>query len=218
MTYFIYVIETDGFWYVGSTRNVRKRLEQHMTGRGGAPLVWAKVQELGRDSFNFRVLEECSDRASGEQKWYDRLILTSVASSLNSRRPFEYPECTPERNAKLSAALKGREFSSEHRKNISNALMGRSVSRSARANMSVAQKKRVITEVHRAKIVGSLRGLTRSPEERARIRDRSFNRLKSRCRAGHLFSDENTRVRATGGRRCLECERQGQHRRRASKF
>lgn len=52
---------------------------------------------------------------------------------------------------------------------------------------------------------GHLEAVT--PAENRR-RQRRWNAEKTRCKHGHPFSPENTRVEVTGQRRCLECKRQ----------
>jgi hypothetical protein len=115
--YVVYLITTPGFWYAGSTTiGAKKRFKQHMGsgGQSGAPLLVAKVKELGSDAFHQTIVERGSgDPLEAEQRWYDFYLAHDARQTLNGKRPdswdgsFRGKTHTPEAKAKISAATIG---------------------------------------------------------------------------------------------------------------
>lgn len=91
---FIYVIEctaTDKL-YVGSSWDFHKRWKDHKrslnTGKHGNRHLQSAWDLYGKDSFNFIVLESCTevDRVEREQYWIDRLKVADKGIGLNLAR------------------------------------------------------------------------------------------------------------------------------------
>jgi group I intron endonuclease len=76
---------------------------------------------------------------------------------------------SPERRAKMSAAMKGRKQTAEHRAKHSAAITGRKLTEEHKAKVSAAGKGRIKSQEEIEKIAASHRGKKRSPEARARI-------------------------------------------------
>lgn len=80
-----------GEQYVGASVDIPSRLSTHF-GRDAKKYPWRKfyqdITKLGRESFTWRVLEECSKEQllEREQFWYDKLNPT-----YNFDRPVKYP-------------------------------------------------------------------------------------------------------------------------------
>ena len=76
----------------------------------------------------------------------------------------------PETKAKVSAKLKGRTFTAEHRAKIGIANTGRKCSDLVMANFRAANIDRIYTEEHRAKIGAAAKGRKHSEETKEKIR------------------------------------------------
>lgn len=148
MLYEIYLIEGPGCWYVGSTKiGAQKRFHQHMRGEGHSPRLAQKVAKLGPNAFTLTILDgNAEDRLDAERYWYDCLLDEHTGCTLNSHRPGSYPEPTPERNAKLSDAHRGKVLTPEHRAKISLTQTGKKRSSAAIAKTTAANmgKKRTL--------------------------------------------------------------------------
>jgi hypothetical protein len=115
--YEIYLIEAPGYWYVGSTTiGAERRFQRHLSGRGRAPELWAKIQALGGGVFKQQILEEDQgDPIEAEQRWYDWYLVNDPRESLNGRRPGGWDgfsraghSLTEEHKIKIGLANKGR--------------------------------------------------------------------------------------------------------------
>lgn len=166
MRYEIYLIHSRDYWYVGSTtRGAIKRRNEHYAGRGRAPLLKAKIRELGSEAFSFRVLEVgMGDPIQAEQKWYDWKLTTDVRQSLNSKRPDSWDGWN-----------RGKPFSSEAREKMSLAHAGKKRSPHSAETLEKMSRTKKGKPGHpqssetRAKISAALKGRSRSPEIRAKI-------------------------------------------------
>src|ERR1035437_4003318 len=100
--YEIYLITTPGYWYVGATiRRSTNRLAEPLAGRGNAPKLWGKIQELGKDFFHQVVVEQgIGNPITAEQNWYDFYFAHDARQTLNGARPGGRPNHTPESRAK----------------------------------------------------------------------------------------------------------------------
>lgn len=170
--YEIYVIESGDYWYVGSTtRGAQKRRQEHYRGHGRAPLLAAKIQELGSAAFQQTVLEQDhGDPIEGEQRWYDWYLANDSRQTLNGKRPDSWDGSrrgthhTPEARAKMSASSlgkpspnKGKSTPAATRAKISASLRGQ-----PSANKGVPK-----TPEHRAKLSAAMQGKTWSSARRA---------------------------------------------------
>jgi hypothetical protein len=125
-SYEIYAITSSDFWYVGSTtKGADNRFKTHCAGKGRAPRLYEKIQELGIAAFTLSILESGSGKSiEAEQYWYDEFLATDPRSTLNGRRPCTYPEITEETRIKMREAKLGTSQSPEQRSKISEALQG----------------------------------------------------------------------------------------------
>jgi hypothetical protein len=93
VAYEIYLLSAPGFWYVGSTSiGVERRLQRHLSGRGGAKKLYAKIQELGAAAFTLTVVERArGNPTEAEQCWYDFFVSVGSGQPLQ-QRPGGYPD------------------------------------------------------------------------------------------------------------------------------
>ncbi len=177
----IYLITTPGYWYVGCTTvGYKQRLRQHSAASSGCVRLRDKIRELGLKAFTVSVLETVrrEDAHEAELRWYYYFLDLNHGENLNSHRPGAYPEPTPERNAKLSRALKGRVFTEASRQRMSVAAQGNT----------------------------SHLGITHTEE--ARYRMGTFHRAKTHCPQLHPYDDNNTYITKDGKRQCRTCARE----------
>jgi hypothetical protein len=97
-SYEIYRITCPGFWYVGSTAGgATTRFKEHVYGqpvhghypsdRSLAPLLAAKVAELGHEAFTIEVIERGrGNQFVAEQRWTDHYTAEGAGESLNIGR------------------------------------------------------------------------------------------------------------------------------------
>lgn len=157
----VYVIENTltGFFYVGSTKNLRRRWQLHRhllrTGHHHSPYLQASWVKHGEEAFRFVplcILEEESERLALEQHFINTLHPTyNVSPTANSCAGVKRSEAT---RAKMRAAV----ACPERREKFL---------RMARAPKSPE---------HRARISASHQGLHPSEETRAKLRAASARR------------------------------------------
>ena len=177
----IYAIRNsvNGFQYVGSAVNLKKRWQEHRrllrAGRHENARLQNAWTKYGEASFAFLILERVADLAcliAREQFWIDE--------TRSADRRFGYNICptagsplgmthTAASRAKMSAAAKGRVLSEEHRRKIGASHIGKKLSEEARAKISVARCGTKLSPEHRAKISEGLRGRIYSAESREKM-------------------------------------------------
>jgi hypothetical protein len=156
--YEIYLVESEWEWYVGKsfgkTMSAERRFEHHMIGHkdSGAKLLWAAVQERGRESFSWQILESgVGDHKQAERLWYDLGQMFEARVCLNGGRPSfggtRSEDRTPEWNQAIGDWWRGRKrvlsdeelerrkiqgerrrgipLTEEHKRNISNGNKGK---------------------------------------------------------------------------------------------
>jgi hypothetical protein len=154
--YEVYLITAPGYWYVGSTtRGAQRRFKEHLSGANShAPRLTAKVRSLGQNAFQQIIVEAgYGDPIEAERRWYDFYITHDARHTLNSRPPGGWPDnlgrVRPERErAKISASMKGRQQTAEHKANVRAALVGKTTGRpkgyrhtaASKAKMSAAMQ------------------------------------------------------------------------------
>lgn len=168
------VNRVNGKQYVGSSRNVKARWATHrreLTRRTHRNEHLTRAWHLyGCESFDFILLHQVpeDELLPVEQVYLDACAL----------RPDEYYNLnyearggrpSPEVLVKISAKLKGRTLSEEHRKRIGLANTGREYSADTRAKIGAATAKRRHTEDTKQRIRLASVGRRASDETRARI-------------------------------------------------
>jgi group I intron endonuclease len=117
-----------GLVYIGSGENIRRRwaLHRNLLGKGthSNPHLQNSWNKHGADAFTFRVVEEVADPTQlivREQAWidstrcFDRSHGYNLSPTAYSLLGFKFSE---EQKARVSAGLKGKPKSEQHRANI----------------------------------------------------------------------------------------------------
>jgi len=142
------------------------RFAKHLSGHGRAPLLAAKIQELGSDAFKQIILEQDhGDPIEAEQRWYDWYLTNDPRQTLNGRRPGSWDGYgagrtpwnkgqprSPETLAKMSATKKGHSTSPETRRKLSEARQGQQHTSETKAKISTAHKGKPKTSESRSKM------------------------------------------------------------------
>ena len=185
--YSIYLIESKEHWYVGSASGKKssaaKRLTEHLGGYGGAPKLWAKVQEIGKESFTQTILEiREGDPLEAEQRWYDEYVANDPRKTLNMCRPG-------------TGGMLGRHHSEETKLKIHLAQINRTVEPWTEEHKNN----------HREVLLGNqhLLGHKHSEETKAKISNAGIGNTH---RLGHVMSEEakaKISMSLIGNTRCL---------------
>lgn len=184
--------------YIGRTVNPKKRFRGHIDDlRAGKhhsrflQRVWRKGAPC---DFIFTIMEEClnSEKAGREQYWIDRIkpcfnsvpVLPDRASNYISEETRAKMRAankgiSPERRAKMVAALRARILSPEFeetRRKISRASTGRAHTPEARRKISATKKGRPVSASHLDGIKRAARGRIFTQEDRRAIGEKSRGR------------------------------------------
>jgi hypothetical protein len=207
--------------YVGVTFTRDRRFMAHIQdakrGKKSLKCDWLRsLLDLGLQPIQ-QVVEEANDTNWGisEQKWiaHYRALgpLTNIGAGGEGsfvRRPV-----TPEYRAKLSAAMKGKEFSPEHRANIAISAKKRGMPPSTeerRAKQAAALKDRPWSEARRAAEDCHPPGWAskRKPSSEWKRRPPVTEEWREKMRAAHLGkkASEETREKMRAARREVSCE------------
>lgn len=163
----------NGKVYVGSSINVHSRWHHHRTylrqGKHVNPKLQNAWNKYGESAFVFAILEEVLDPTclvKIEDTYFNTLkpFYNCVLPSFGGRN---FP--TPESRALMSAKLKGRTFTEDHKAKISASLVGRPYSAETRAKIGVSSKKRRHSDETKEKIRAASKGHVVTPEHRARV-------------------------------------------------
>lgn len=164
-----------GRWYVGQSKNIRKRLNEHRRllrdGWHHSSYLQNAWDKYGPDAFDFDVLILAPVWMLDdlEQAYLD----DPEASEFNVARCAEAPArgrtLTPEHKAKIGAAGVGRIPTTETREKMSAWQRGRKFSDETRAKISAANTGHRLSLEHRAKISAAHKGRELTPEHRAKI-------------------------------------------------
>lgn len=183
----VYVIRNtvNGKCYVGGTTvSLRRRLSHHRSSlrrnqhpNGHLQAAWNKY---GESAFVPEVLEvEPADVVAAEQSWLDSLQPEyNISPTAYSLSGYVF---TDEQRARVSAALKGKPKSAEHRANI---WATRQVTDEMREQMASNGRKgrsRSKSPEHRAKIGAQQRG---DGNHRAKLTEAQVREIKTRLAAG----------------------------------
>ena len=190
------VEQPSGRLYIGSSKNVPKRLRQHLIDlRRGAhrnrflQRAWDKY---GAESFVFEMVEhvEESRLLEREQFWIDSTdchtsrggfnIVPTAGSTTGVKRTPEQRErrrqiakaqmADPAMRALLAERNTGKKLPETQKAKIRASLAGRKVHENSLKALAEAAKSRVITPECRAKMATAKRGCSLSPEHREKIR------------------------------------------------
>lgn len=167
--------KTTGKLYVGvSRRSVRERWGRHVSSaRSPRTRLHGAIAQYGADDFVVETLHTYDTH--GEALWAEEALILNLdllATGLNSRPGgVQSPMWNPEVRSKMSASLRGRTLSPEHRAAIGRAGLGRRRgphSEAVRARISAAKRGVSLSEEHRKKIGDGVRGQTRTPETKTK--------------------------------------------------
>lgn len=180
----------DGRVYVGHSKNLRRRFNDHISrlkrGKNMNRLLQEAWNRHGASSFQFLVIEECkcSDLINREQFWIDEYRAACIETGFNisptaeSNRGVKYPDFIRQR---CSEWQRGRKLSDSHRENVRRAVTGRVTHESTRKKLSEANKGKVISPEMRARISATLTGRPLAETTKQKI---------SQAMKGRQFSDE----------------------------
>jgi group I intron endonuclease len=116
----------NGWVYIGSSMSVRQRWTTHRSwlrnGTHKVPQMQADYDEYGAEAFSYDLVSEVADadeRYEREQEQITTALATGRCYNLSpSARDNTGHRFTPEQSRKVSAALKGKPKSEEHRANL----------------------------------------------------------------------------------------------------
>lgn len=180
----IYLIESEDYWYVGSTSvGIQKRFRQHQNGYGDAHLLYDAMQSSS-GTFTISLLEEVLDRVEGERRWYDWYRANDSRRTLNGRRPCSWDggwkgkRHSMATRSKMSDSARGHTVADASRQKISEASkgnkkwVGKTHTEASKRKISQSKKGKPIgpfTQEHKDRISAGLRGHVVSADTRAKI-------------------------------------------------
>ena len=199
--------------YVGSSRNVRRRLNAHRhllrTGKHYSPHLQRAWTMYGEDAFAFCLLEavECvDDLLQMEQVWIDRLRAGDPTRGFNTAPVAGTRAGVPhseESRQKMSLAGKGRPKSAEHRAKIGAGNKGKVRSEEVKARIAATVSSQMTPERRKLAADGVsnhlacwAKAIQKKRGGRCRKRnDGSQQRRKAALRFCETLSGVNTRLR-----------------------
>lgn len=132
-----------GRCYVGLSVDVAKRWKHHLNQVGKTPWkLHRALAKYGVSAFSFDILEECEATKLGDRERFWISKLNAYTLGFNMNEGGDAPTATPERKAKVSAALRGVKKTAEHNAKVSAANKGYKPSDAQRILMSIAAKAR----------------------------------------------------------------------------
>lgn len=160
--------------YVGQSKNPEWRAQKHWRERGSAQTTrknallntWLRTLAHPPQVFVFQEVDE-SARYMGETYWTDLLRGIPSVELLNISSGSRLADST---RAKIGVAHRGRRLSDEMRSKISAATIGREVSDETRAKMRASHLGKELPLSVIAKRSASVRGSSRTPETRERMK------------------------------------------------
>lgn len=168
--------------YVGqTTRSIKERFRDHMK----ANMLFGKaLRKYGLENFVVVILAVCNSKKELNEQEIARIVQLnckypngynlSDGGESNSGAPRH--KYTEEEKANLSAKLKGRKLTPEHREAISAGNKGRKHSDYTKAQISETLTGRRLSEKHRASISAGKKGKKKSAETRKRMSEAALNR------------------------------------------
>lgn len=135
--------------YIGSSVNIGSRFHLHFSNlrKGSMTHFHVALRAFGVDAFDFSVIEECpKERLLDRERFYIAFFDAASDNGFNTRSE---PNATysaaksPMTRRRIGDALRGREFSKDHRDRISAARSGTRLSIKHRASISEGMKGRV---------------------------------------------------------------------------
>jgi len=127
----IYKIEfkTTNWWYIGSSYDVKKRVETHKKNLKKGVHCNTVFQHLydtySEENLTYEILEECDEKAleKKEKYWYLEYNKLYESTMINMRFPFR-TDFTEETRKKLSDINKGKHHSEETKRKLSELSVG----------------------------------------------------------------------------------------------
>lgn len=181
-----------GLYYVGSTRNLRSRLQDHRVKLEGGRHYSTKLQEAFTSWHDITVTAEYTETPDQalrlEQARLDRCFLDTRCC--NSRQGATAgPEISNEGKARLSKLKSERVVSAETRQLMSERRKGRKVEYSEEGYKNLREKlsAHVMTDDHRRKISEAKKGVPKSPEQRQRLIDMGLSTARAVMASGQKY-------------------------------
>lgn len=167
----------NGKCYVGSSKNIAVRWEQHRAmlskGTHHNQKLRNSVGKHGLAVFVFSVLEECPQESNMDRELHWITALDSVATGYNTRwRPDSNlgVKHSAESRENMGASRRGKPFSAEAKRNMSRAQQLAKRDLSAMVKVSADKRRGVpLPEETRAKVSAALKGKKKSPEHVAKV-------------------------------------------------
>ena len=190
----------NGKSYIGqSLTSARKRIDQHITGGAGSPLVYNAVKKYGEKNICGEVIESGipEDKLNDREKFwiaeYDSIVpngynireggrngrISDESKKKISNTKTGVSVHNEESRRKMSLARKGKKFSEDHRQKMSEASKGKKKSLDHRMNISKGRKGIKLSTEHRQKMSESRTGKIFSPEHRKNISEGLKNRNRN---------------------------------------
>lgn len=215
----------NGKRYVGQSRNVQRRLQDHLSnlrhGKHYNAHLQAAVQKYGIESFETFVLERCEEGMLDirERAWISYYHCTNPEFGFNRESGGNaQKQISEETRARIGEARRKRQISDETRARVSKTMRqkwatpetrakmlknhhGRPHTPEARAKMSEALRQRYANPEARAKLSASRLGKKLTPETRARISQAQLGKkltpeTRSRMSAAHRGMKASPETRA----------------------
>jgi group I intron endonuclease len=176
-----------GYFYVGSSQNVSRRIQRHRAELEQGIHVNKNLQQIFTNWNDFSVetfpTETLDEARAGEQRLLDRHIgavgccnvSTSATNGFAGVRPYVPKETRIKNLEKATEARRGAALSEEHKSKLSHAHTGKVLSNEHRAALSKAKTGSSLSDSHREAIRQGNLGKTRTDEFK-----RGVGELKSR--------------------------------------
>ena len=145
--------EVDGGMYIGSSRNIGRRIKHHfeyctgVQGTTGSYNLRNAVQKYGIENFSIKVLEVCGENEllEKEREWIDKLH-PSYNVWLNPVSPAGSRDDSKLKPKELWKVWEGHKQSEETKRKISETMKGKAPSKSCIGKAAELHKKKVMLE------------------------------------------------------------------------
>ena len=172
------ITSPSGRVYVGSTKNLYKRISAYKTLNCKSQVkIFKSLNKYGVENHIFEVLEQdlkVDNLNERETFWGLNFKVLTRDKGLNSKLPNWgdiKDTISEETREKISSAHKGKILSEEHKNNISRGLSGKKRTEEFRKGVSERNSKRVLSEESRAKLSRSLKDYYANPDNALAIRE-----------------------------------------------
>jgi group I intron endonuclease len=164
-----------GRFYIGSTRNLHRRIVDHRYKLDSGTHYNSKLQRVYTNWNDIEIshsyCETPDEAVSKEQSMLDRYSEDPLCCNIHFKAS-KGPEYSAESRAKLSTIQTGRVISQETRDRQSVVRTGRTIVYTEEGLKNLKQKlsNRVFSDEHKAKISAAKKGVPKSEEDRIRLR------------------------------------------------